>query len=58
MLVSDFEDVEISITEAGDFGARDADGFVSAKVSLAAQETRRISFAYEIRAGSNVVLTF
>jgi uncharacterized protein (TIGR02231 family) len=56
--VSEIEDVEISITEAGDFGARDADGFVSAKVSLAAQETRRISFAYEIRAGSNVVLPF
>lgn len=56
--VSEIADVEIAITEAGDFGARDADGFVSAKVSLSAQETRRISFAYEIRAGSNVVLPF
>ena len=56
--VSEIADVEITITEAGDFGARDADGFVSAKVSLAAQETRRLSFAYEIRAGSNVVLPF
>ncbi|MEZ4315055.1 MAG: DUF4139 domain-containing protein [Polyangiaceae bacterium] len=56
--VSELDDVEISILEAGDFGPRDADGFLHARVTLAPQETRRVSFAYEIRAGSNVVLPF
>ncbi len=56
--VSEIEDVEISITDAGDFGARNAEGFLHANIALTANETRRISFSYEIRAGSNVVLSF
>ncbi len=56
--VSEIEDVEITVTEAGDFASRDADGFLRAKVSLSGHETKRLSFAYEIKAGSNVVLPF
>lgn len=56
--VSEIEDVEITITDPGDFGPRDPDGFLVARLSLSPQETRRLSFAYEIRAGSNVVLSF
>lgn len=56
--VSEIADVEITMLEAPDFAAKDADGFLRARVSLAAQETKRLSFSYEIRAGSNVVLPF
>jgi uncharacterized protein (TIGR02231 family) len=56
--VSEIEDVEVTVLEAADFAARDAEGFLRARISLAPQETRRLSFSYEIRAGSNVVLPF
>ncbi len=56
--VSEIADVEITMIEAPDFAAKDADGFLRARVSLAPQETKRLSFSYEIRAGSNVVLPF
>jgi uncharacterized protein (TIGR02231 family) len=56
--VSEIADVEITMLEAADFAAKDADGFLRARVTLAPQETKRLSFAYEIRAGSNVVLPF
>ncbi|MFO0586842.1 MAG: DUF4139 domain-containing protein [Polyangiaceae bacterium] len=56
--VSEIADVEITMGESADFGARDAEGFLRARVQLAPHETKRISFSYEIRAGSNVVLPF
>jgi len=56
--VSEIEDVEVTVIEAADFSAKDAEGFLRARVSLGPHETRRISFSYEIRAGSNVVLPF
>jgi uncharacterized protein (TIGR02231 family) len=56
--VSEIDDVEITVIEAADFSAKDPDGFVRARVSLAPHETRRLSLSYEIRAGSNVVLPF
>lgn len=56
--VSEIDDVEITMLETSDFPSKDADGFLRAKITLAPQETRRLGFAYEIRAGSNVVLPF
>ena len=56
--VSEIADVEITMGESTDFGSRDADGFLRARVQLAPHETKRISLSYEIRAGSNVVLPF
>lgn len=56
--VSEIEDVEIAMLESSDFQSKDADGLLRAKVTLAPQETKRLGFAYEIRAGSNVVLPF
>ena len=56
--VSEIADVEITMLEASDFPSKDADGFLRAKITLAPQETKRLGFAYEIRAGSNVVLPF
>jgi len=56
--VSEIDDVEITMLESADFPSKDADGFLRAKVTLSPQETKRLGFAYEIRAGSNVVLPF
>ncbi|MBK8252773.1 MAG: DUF4139 domain-containing protein [Polyangiaceae bacterium] len=56
--VSEIEDVEITLLDTADFSAKDADGFIKSKIVLNPNETRRLSFSYEIRAGSNVVLPF
>jgi hypothetical protein len=56
--VSEIEDVEITVVDPSDFAPTDGDGFLRAKVSLPAHETKRLSFSYEIKAGSNVVLPF
>lgn len=56
--VSEIEDVEITIVDPSDFPPPDADGLLRAKVTLPARETKRVSFSYEIKAGSNVVLPF
>lgn len=56
--VSEIEDIEITVVEAGDFAPRDPDGFLRAKVTLSPHETKRLTFSYEIKAKSNVVLPF
>ena len=56
--VSEIADVEITMGDSPDFPTKDQDGFLRARVTLSPHETKRISFSYEIRAGSNVVLPF
>jgi hypothetical protein len=54
--VSEIEDVEITLTDAGGFKPEGKDGFLRREVDLAAHATLELSLAYEIRAGSKVVL--
>jgi uncharacterized protein (TIGR02231 family) len=54
--VSEIEDVEITVTDAGGFTLEGKDGLWRREVDLAAHATLELSVAYEIRAGSKVVL--
>ena len=54
--VSEIEDVEITLTDAGGFKLEGKDGFLRREVELGGHATEELSFAYEIRAGSKVVL--
>jgi uncharacterized protein (TIGR02231 family) len=56
--VSEIEDVEVTLTVAGGFKPEGKDGFLRREVELAAHATEELSIAYEIRAGSKVVLGF
>jgi uncharacterized protein (TIGR02231 family) len=54
--VSEIEDVEITITDAGSFKPEGKDGLWRCDVELAAHATLELSLVHEIRAGSRVVL--
>jgi len=54
--VSEIEDVEITLTDAGGFRPEGKDGFLRREVELAAHATLELGLAYEIRAGSKVAL--
>jgi uncharacterized protein (TIGR02231 family) len=56
--VSEVAEVEVTLGDAPGWTPGDKDGFVRARVELAPNETRTMSFAYEIRASSSVVLPF
>jgi len=53
--VSEIEDVEINLSDAGPF-VLDKDGFLRATVDVGAHATRTLSYVFEVRAGSRVSL--
>jgi len=54
--VSEIEDVEIQLTEAGPFALEGKDGFLRATVEIGPASTKTLAFGYEMKAGSRVVL--
>jgi uncharacterized protein (TIGR02231 family) len=56
--VSEIEDVEVTLTDAGGFKPEGKDGFLRRDVELAAHATEELVIVYEIRAGSKVALPF
>lgn len=54
--VSEIEDVEIELVEAGSFKLDAKDGFLNATVEIGPSQTKTMQFVYEIKAGSRVVL--
>ena len=53
--VSEIEDVEINLADAGGFSL-DKDGFLRATVEVTAHATRTLSYTFELRAGARVML--
>ncbi len=53
--VSEIEDVEIHLAEAGPF-TQDKDGFLRATVDVGPHATRTLTYAFDVRAGSRVML--
>jgi uncharacterized protein (TIGR02231 family) len=56
--VSEIEDVEVVLTEAGGWTHSQADGLVRMAVLLGPRETKTVTIAYEIRAAARVQLPF
>lgn len=56
--VSEIEELEIALVEAGGFKAEGKDGLVVQQVPLAPRATKTLELAWEARAGSKVVLPF
>jgi uncharacterized protein (TIGR02231 family) len=56
--VSEVAEVDVALADAAGWTLEGKDGFLRSRVELAPNETRTISFAYEIRASSSVVLPF
>lgn len=54
--VSEIDEVEILVLDAGPFKLEAKDGFMRTTVDVAARATKMMSFSYEVRAGSKVVL--
>lgn len=54
--VSEIDEVEIQMIDAGPFKLDAKDGFLRATIDVAARATKTMSFVYEVRAGSKVVL--
>jgi hypothetical protein len=54
--VSEIDEVEIQVLDPGAFKLDAKDGFLRAVVDLGARATKMMSFSYEVRAGSKVVL--
>ena len=54
--VSEIDEVEIQVLDAGSFKLDAKDGFMRTTVEVAARATKMMSFSYEVRAGSKVVL--
>ena len=54
--VSEIEDVEIDLLDAGGFSLDKKDGFLNATVEIGANATKTMSFAFEVKAASRVVL--
>lgn len=54
--VSEIDEVEIQVLDPGPFKLDAKDGFLRATVDVAARATKMMSFSYEVRAGSKVVL--
>jgi hypothetical protein len=56
--VSEIEDVEVELTNAGGWTHSRADGLARMTVTLAPRETKTVVLAYEIRAASRVQMPF
>jgi uncharacterized protein (TIGR02231 family) len=56
--VSEIEEVEITVLDAGGFRQDGKDGLMRREVELGPQGTATLEMAYEIRAGARVVLPF
>jgi uncharacterized protein (TIGR02231 family) len=56
--VSEIQDVEVSLIEAGGWRFTRGDGFAEMAVDLAPRATRTLTLVYEIKAGSRVVMPF
>lgn len=54
--VSEIDEVEIQVLDAGPFKLDAKDGFLRTTVEVAARATKMMTFSYEVRAGSKVVL--
>lgn len=54
--VSEIDEVEIQVLDAGPFKLDAKDGFLRTTVDVAARATKVMRFSYEVRAGSKVVL--
>jgi uncharacterized protein (TIGR02231 family) len=54
--VSEIEDLEIALLDAGPFTLDEKDGFLKATVEVEPHGMRTITFTYEVRASSKVVL--
>ncbi len=54
--VSEIDEVEIQMLDAGPFKLEAKDGFLRANIEVAAQATKTVGFVFEVRAGSKVVL--
>jgi len=54
--VSEIEDVEIALLDAGPFAHAGKDGFLKVGVDIGPQATKTISYSYELRAGARVAL--
>lgn len=54
--VSEIDEVEIQMLDAGPFRLDTKDGFLRTTVDVAARSTKVMRFSYEVRAGSKVVL--
>lgn len=54
--VSEIDEVEIQVLDPGPFKLDAKDGFLRTTVDVAARATRMMSFSYEVRAGSKVIL--
>jgi uncharacterized protein (TIGR02231 family) len=54
--VSEIDEVEIQMIDAGPFKLDAKDGFLRTTLEVAARATKMMSFSYEVRAGSKVVL--
>lgn len=54
--VIEIEGMEVKVTETGGFSLDRATGHLKLPLSLAARETKEVSFSYEIKASSNIVL--
>lgn len=54
--VSEIDEVEIQMLDAGPFKLDAKDGFLRTTVEVAARATKIMNFSYEVRAGSKVVL--
>jgi uncharacterized protein (TIGR02231 family) len=56
--VSEIEDVEVTLLDAGGFKASGRDGLYRREVELGPHETAEIGLTWELRAGARVVLPF
>jgi uncharacterized protein (TIGR02231 family) len=56
--VSEIEDLEVTLTDAGGFKAGGKDGFLRREVELGPHATEELGIGYEIRAAAKVVLPF
>ena len=56
--VSEIDDVEVSVIDAGGFKLDAQDGFARVEVTLPPNATQMLKLVYEIRASSKVVMPF
>jgi predicted RNA-binding protein with EMAP domain len=54
--VSEIEDVEIALVDAGPFSHDTNDGFLKTSVDIGPQATKTVTYSYEVRAGARVTL--
>ena len=56
--VSEIEDLDITVTDAGGFRPGGKDGFLRREVELGPHATEELGIGYEIRAAAKVILPF